>query len=205
MSVFDYLGAVPKGDWAVSRLYAVLVFEKKARKEITEPSYPYDKYRFFYPSSPDYEPSSHSEGANGLMVNTAVSPPPHHATVPTSPDFPPDDQEEEDGDDEDAALMQLLQRRARAIALAGGQDAWDALSEDQMSFFLAKAADEGNGTKATPSRPDYPPPESKFEPSGPDYPPPERKFEPSSPDYPPPESKFEPSRRGGGGLSSDES
>ena len=190
MSVFDYLGAVPKGDWAVSRLYAVLVFEKKKREEITEPPYPYDKYRFFYPSSPDYEPDSILDYGNGPTIK-ATSPQAHNDIIPTSPDFPPDDQNEDE--EEDAALMQLLQRRAKAIALAGGQDAWDALSEEQMSSFLAKAAEEGLGTSAVPSTPDYPPPEHRFEPSSPDYPPPQYKFEPSSPDYPPPEHRLEPS------------
>ena len=187
--MFDYLGAVPKGDWAVSRLYAILVFEKMKIAEISEPLHPYDKYRFFYPTSPEYEPSylDDHDGTSHATKSSSLHQL-HMDVVPTSPDFPPDDQPEEDQDDEDTALMQMLQRRAKAIQLAGGQDAWDALSEEQMGFYLAKASGEGQEAIMVPSSPEYPPPESMVAPTSPDYPPPyyDGGFQPTSPDYPPP-------------------
>lgn len=188
MSVFDYNGAIPEGDWTVSRLYAVMVFEKTAQEVVSEPDYPYDKYRFFYPSSP--EPYRCDTESKQMILPTSPDHPPD--IVPTSPDFPPEDDNEDE--EEDTALMLLLQRRAKAISLAGGQDAWDALSEEQMDVYLAKAADLKNSTEIVPSSPDFPPPESAIVPTSPEFPPEPSEsyfgdgYKPTSPDFPPPDN-----------------
>ena len=61
-----------------------------------------------------------------------------------------DEENEEDGDGMDAAMQHMMRIRERAIQLAGGDDAWDALSEeaadaltDQARQQLADASSSG--------------------------------------------------------------
>lgn len=111
MNVFSYDGVVPPGDWKVSRLYTVLVFEKEeelssnipfSQPEPMPPTYSYNHYRFFIPSSPDYAfDAQDSVGDATAIENRGVedfqpqSPdfPPESNFMPTTPDYAPEEEE----------------------------------------------------------------------------------------------------------------
>lgn len=207
MNVFDYDGMVPTGDWEIARLYAVLVFEKKSGTQDTSaPPSSYDKYRFFIPHTPERiqtaeNPSedtingSHgdfsSKDDEGVIFPGGVFPSGDFPSrpmevVPVSPDFPPPqptDQENDNDDyEEDPALLRMLATRAKAVELAGGEEKWESLSEEEVSRLMAIA--DG------PTTPDFPPPmDDLIIPTSPEDPPPDDEEEeaivPTSPDYDP--------------------
>ena len=93
------------------------------------------------------------------------------------------DSESED-EEMDPATMFLLRVRARAMELAGGEDAWDALDDTSIDHYVQAARTElQGGADGSPSGA----PESArpFGPSTPDAPPPGMMF-PASPNSPPP-------------------
>ena len=101
------------------------------------------------PRSPDGPPpdmfTPHSP-SDGPVPRSPDSPPPDmftphspsHGLVPRSPDSPPPD-ELEDVDELDEATRLLIEQRELAVDLAGGEEAWDALDDEQREQLMHRA------------------------------------------------------------------
>ena len=86
-------------------------------------------------------PDSHIQGDNKKDIQAPRSPegpPPGSSSMfaPRSPEgLPP----EGGVDEEDASLVRILKIREIAIRMAGGEDLWDELDEDDVDIFKERA------------------------------------------------------------------
>ena len=51
----------------------------------------------------------------------------------------PYESEEEEEEEMDPTVLRLMRIRERAMQLAGGEQAWDCLGDDQVDLFMAQA------------------------------------------------------------------
>ena len=86
------------------------------------------------PTSPDSSPPR--EEPNFEPYSPASSPP-TTGFVPSSPNSPPPEEEDEDED-----MRQLMKIRTYAVRMAGGEEIWSSLNEDQCDEYMDKATDE---------------------------------------------------------------
>ena len=87
----------------------------------------------FVKVAPNKGPSS-----TAFAPRSPDGPPPSSAFAPRSPDGPPPT----DSMEEDPALNRMLKIREIAIRMAGGDDLWDSLDEDETDLFMDRAEKE---------------------------------------------------------------
>ena len=88
--------------------------------------------------------NGHQSNSNHILKQKHESPPPGAGTSSMfAPHSPPPGVETADQEDEsDPYLERILKIREVAIRLAGGEDIWDALDEDDVDIFMELAGKE---------------------------------------------------------------
>lgn len=149
-NVFNAEGVVPDLDWALARLYVVLEFEKVVDEE-EEVVVQGEGEQMWgqvlenvargLPACNDDEPPPPPEGSTPTgssltQLITTTRPSFWDGYEPQTPEGPPP------MDDEDESMLKILQARARAIEIAGGEEQWELVDEDEMDRLLQRANEE---------------------------------------------------------------